>query len=143
MSRGAAIFLAAQSLTPEKRAEYDSMRRRRTWSTLGCFTLPIAVVVGILTVVNVIQQHHDTVDSTDAWVTCQQFVRDSLKSPTSARFASTLDSTITNSGDGTYTVASYVDARNSFGVALREQYTCTVHYAGHGKWSLLRLTGLH
>jgi hypothetical protein len=75
----------------------------------------------------------------DAGRTCENFVKDRLKAPSTADFG---DRDVSGSA-GTYTVTSTVDADNSFGAKLRSNYTCQVHESADGKnWVLDSLTGL-
>lgn len=74
-----------------------------------------------------------------ASVMAEQFVKDKLKSPGSAKFQSFSDQNITDIGDGRYTIAAWVDSQNSFGALIRTKYICTVKYAGDDKWQLENL----
>lgn len=77
-------------------------------------------------------------DNTMAFVMAKEFVEKVLKAPTTASFPwGTSDSQITNIGDCTYLVRSYVDAENSFGAKIRTKYTVKVKYIGNDKWSAL------
>lgn len=77
-----------------------------------------------------------------AYDACEGFVQDSLKSPSSASFGGYREAAVTASGS-TYTVDGTVNAENSFGVTLRENWTCTVTLSSDGKtWRLDSLTGL-
>jgi hypothetical protein len=77
-------------------------------------------------------------DDIGAYVVCQDFVEDSLKAPSTAKFASMSDSTITSTG-WVYTVSSYVDAENSFGAMIRTDFLCKVSYKGDDNWHLEEL----
>ena len=61
----------------------------------------------------------------EAWVCAQKIVKDSLKSPSSAKFCSMSDATITHLGNGKYKVTGWVEAQNSFGTVLRKNFTVT------------------
>ncbi len=76
---------------------------------------------------------HDTLS---AWVMCQQFVEDRLRSPKSADYPGGYDRYTTDLGGGRYRVKAYVDAKNAFGVELRTKFECTVKYSGNKKWTL-------
>ena len=64
----------------------------------------------------------------EALVGSQQVVRDSLKSPSSAKFPTIVDSNVIIRKISTdkYSVAAYVDSENSFGAMLRTYYACSV-----------------
>jgi hypothetical protein len=65
---------------------------------------------------------------------CKDFVKDRLKSPSSADFSAT-----SSAGTGTVTVTGVVDSDNSFGASLRSTYTCTVVDQGSAGWHLQNL----
>ena len=65
----------------------------------------------------------------------QQEVKRQLKSPSSARFAPTSQSTIVNKGRGKYGVISYVDADNAYGANLRSKFFCEVIFKDDGTMS--------
>lgn len=69
---------------------------------------------------------------------CQDFVKDSLKSPASAKFS---EETATLS-KGEWTVTGSVDSENSFGASIRNVYVCTVKHTGNDNYHLIDLTGL-
>lgn len=73
----------------------------------------------------------------EAEVACEGFVKDRLKAPATADFSG---ENVEVSGS-TYTVTGAVDAENSFGAKLRQQFTCVVVDAGD-EWRLTSLTGL-
>lgn len=76
------------------------------------------------------------VERYDAQRVCEDFVKDRLKAPTTAEFE-----TAVTGGGGTYTVTGAVDAENSFGAKVRNQFTCRVRGDGE-TWHLESLTGL-
>lgn len=76
---------------------------------------------------------HDTLG---AWVMCQQFIEERLRSPKSADYPAGYDRYTTDLGGGRYRVKAYVDAQNAFGVEIRTPFECTVKYAGNEKWIL-------
>lgn len=65
---------------------------------------------------------------------CNDFVRDRLKSPSTAHFPSDTSSHV---GD-TWTVSGSVDSENGFGAALRSTFTCTMTNSGDN-WHLVNL----
>lgn len=56
---------------------------------------------------------------------CEDWVRDQLKAPATAKFSGT-----TSTGSGPWTVTGSVDAENSFGANLRNTWTCEVRLDG-------------
>jgi len=73
-----------------------------------------------------------------AAVMCREFVKDELKSPSTAKFPSEERNSAPWEGkpDGYYEVMAAVDAENSFGVLMRTRYLCQIHYAGDDNWAL-------
>lgn len=72
----------------------------------------------------------------------QEFVKDNLKAPSTATFASCTDSetTISHSADH-WTVMSYVDAQNGFGAQLRNDYLVEMQYHPESdKWTLTNIS---
>jgi hypothetical protein len=75
----------------------------------------------------------------------QEFVKDSLKSPSTASFGGgSLSSDfqdpnkcVTNQPDGTYLVIGWVDSQNSFGATVRNEFIVKLRYKGDRKWSLI------
>ena len=73
----------------------------------------------------------------DAERVCYDFVRDRLRSPSSAVF-----SNVNTSGSGsTFTVSGAVDSQNGFGAMIRNSFTCSVRLDGD-TWHLSRMDGL-
>jgi hypothetical protein len=82
---------------------------------------------------------NDTDHSIMASVQCRNFVKDRLKSPSTAKFPMSKGQNI---GNNTYTVFSYVDAQNSFGATIRKNWSCKLRYSGgddgyRSNWELL------
>ena len=74
----------------------------------------------------------------DAYVIAQQFVKNALKSPSTASFGwQTADECVTGADSrGRYRVRGWVDAQNSYGATMRSTFTVTVRYEGGDKWIL-------
>ena len=73
-------------------------------------------------------------DSLSAYVMAQDFVSSQLKSPSTAKFQNYSKDLVQDLGSGRYKISAYVDAQNSFGAMMRNQFTCTVKYVGNKKW---------
>ena len=78
-------------------------------------------------------------DAISAYVMAQDFVEAELKAPKTADFPYSGDADIQYSGDGRYTINSYVDSENSFGATIRTYFTAVVKYQGNQKWTLENL----
>lgn len=81
-----------------------------------------------------------------AYVMSQEFIRRSLKAPSTARFPDYSDRAVTvtySEKDGQYTVMAWVEAQNAFGVHLRKNYICVLWPAGGDLWksSMAELLG--
>lgn len=74
----------------------------------------------------------------DAYVACKDFVSKNLKAPSEAKFPTMNEAKIANVSGTRWQVISYVDAPNSFGAMLRNQYICEVTIANE-KWTGERL----
>ena len=76
---------------------------------------------------------------TRAAIICEDYVTNSLKAPSTAKYQPIEDQQLFTLGkkEGTYTdayrIIAYVDAQNSFGAVLRSYYTCDINYTG-GEW---------
>lgn len=65
----------------------------------------------------------------------QEFIKDTLKAPGTAKFSSFSESRVTyDASDDSYFVRGWVDAQNSFGATLRSNYICTVRNTEGETW---------
>lgn len=67
--------------------------------------------------------------TSEAFIICKNLIEARLKSPKSADFP-LFDFRAIHLGDERYEVASYVDAKNSFGAEIRTRFWCTLQYTG-------------
>jgi hypothetical protein len=96
---------------------------------LGCFGLVIVlVVIGSLAG----GDEEPGAQPVDAWVACQHFIEQRLTSPSSAKYPGRYTDYVSELGDGRFRVRAYVDAQNSFGAVVRNQFDCTVEHNGSG-----------
>lgn len=79
-------------------------------------------------------------DRISAFVMSQEFVRRELKSPKTAEFPYISDATVTVTPGKKcrFSVASYVDAQNSFGALIRTNYTVDVWTENGLEWNATR-----
>ncbi|WP_085299276.1 hypothetical protein [Cognaticolwellia mytili] len=85
-----------------------------------------------------------------AFVHCMGFVESQLKSPSSADFSSYGNSNVTQlkqtrrggKNEIQYLVTGYVDAQNSFGAQIRNNYSCKVTGITGGRWILDKISML-
>jgi hypothetical protein len=78
------------------------------------------------------------VNTTDAYVMCQHFVRQRLRTQTPVRFPGINDVTMFTRANY-LTVIGHVDAQRGFGAPTRRSYTCNVRPAPSGQWRLVSL----
>jgi hypothetical protein len=99
---------------------------------------PIALIILILAI-SALTGGGDPSNSypAEARLHCRDFVKQALKSPSSADFG---DESADGSGT-TWTVIGHVDSDNSFGASIRNNYRCTVEVSGDS-WTLVSLDGL-
>lgn len=106
-----------------------------TWLLAG---FGVFIVLGVIG--NLLAGRGTTGDERrDAALICHNYVRDNLKSPSSANFPPADASTAVPISGGDYEVTSYVDAQNVFGAMVRNDYVCTVKPLPDKKWRLLDL----
>lgn len=84
-------------------------------------------------------------DSSMAYVMSQKFIKQRLKSPTTAKFPWSGDQGVKTqyAGDCTHKIQAYVDSQNGFGAMIRTTYYIELQYIkgsqGIGSWRLLHL----
>jgi hypothetical protein len=76
---------------------------------------------------------------TSAQIMAEDFVRNQLKAPSTAKFGG---QTVMHIGGESYRVTGYVDAENAFGARLRKVFVCTVRDLGADKWQRVEPCGL-
>jgi hypothetical protein len=77
-------------------------------------------------------------NTTDAYVMCQYFVRQRLRTQAPVKFPSLSDVAMFKTADY-LAVVGHVDAPNRFGNPTRTRYTCNVRPAPDGQWQLVSL----
>lgn len=74
-----------------------------------------------------------------AYAISKQFVKDRLRSPSTAKFPWSATET-TDLGARGWRVKAYVDSQNAFGAMIRTEYTCEVKTTDGGtNWTLMNL----
>lgn len=76
-------------------------------------------------------------DDSDAWSAAVSTVSSKLKSPSTAEFCSKSAATIKSNGD-TWTISGYVDAQNSFGATLRNNFTVEITFTSSTEYTIER-----
>lgn len=82
----------------------------------------------------------DRADTIDATVVCKKFVKKRIKTPATADFGGFESDNKDIAPGMSYTVSAYVDAQNSFGANVRNDFTCKVRYEGGGTFTLVNLS---
>lgn len=113
----------------------------------GCLTV-LAIVVALVVFGSICGSDDEGGGSSDsgdekefaAFGICKDFVKDRLKSPSTATFRGFFDQdgevTVSGVGNGPYVVSSTVDSENSFGGKIRSSFVCTVTNTSGDKWRL-------
>lgn len=73
----------------------------------------------------------------DAPLNARGFVKQRLKSPSTAKFPPTNTATVSKTPNGTYIVSSYVDSQNGFGATIRTNWVAEIEYLPGGKVKLI------
>ena len=77
----------------------------------------------------------DKASEEDVWYMAVGIVSDQLKAPSTAQFCRRHQGTITQDGD-TWTIKGYVDAENSFGATLRNNFTVVITFTSETKYTI-------
>ena len=82
-------------------------------------------------------------NSIEAYIMSEKFVRDRLKSPSSAVFPSAWKEkdrgAIIQVGNDGYMIKSYVESQNSFGVMIRTEFVAILKQVSNSRWELVKL----
>lgn len=81
-----------------------------------------------------LSDHYDH-DRADAITIAEKTVKSQLKSPSTAKFCSMSSYTVSCSGN-TWTVSGYVDAQNSFGASIRNNFTVKFTFSSSSKYTI-------
>lgn len=73
----------------------------------------------------------------DAALSARGFVKQRLKSPSTAEFPPTSTATVKKTPNGTFVVSSYVDSQNAFGATLRSSWVAEIRYLSGNKVELV------
>lgn len=80
----------------------------------------------------------------EAWTMAEYFLKDHLKSPSTARFGGILSgdyqnpkTCVTYLGNNDYRVKGWVDSQNTFGGIVRTNFSLRLRYNGNKSWTLV------
>jgi len=102
----------------------------------------IGSLVLILIIVKQFQSNSVSNNSPDEYsiiATAEEFIKQKLKSPSTAEFSSLGESKVNQFENGECWVSGYVDAQNSFGAMIRNNYVVKMRYNNNGTFSLIDL----
>lgn len=105
---------------------------------IGCGVL-IVIALGIAALSGTVGSSKNDAPkdhSTMAYLKAQRFIKDQLRSPSSAEFPGLMSGEwrVITLEDGTYVASGWVDAQNAFGVTVRSRWTCHVQRLGDDAW---------
>lgn len=144
----------------------SSYIRRRTGSPKLATAIPISLALAVLGILSfgvmwMILSHRDGPPAVPqrvvspprkpdpflkpitAQTMAEKFVRNSLRSPSTASFGSFFGESqdprecVTDLGGGHYRVVGWVDAQNGFGAMIRSNFVCEVQDLGNDQWMIV------
>lgn len=114
-------------------------------AAIGCITILALIVIVIAIAVAATDSGGDSdgkpLDHAAA-VMCEDFVKQRLKSPSTAHFPGVTDTdyakttTLSDTKPWKYQVTGVVDSQNGFGATVRSNYVCTVSTKDNKTWTL-------
>ena len=113
-------------------SEPPPAKPKASGAAIGCGTvLALIIVGGIVSCVASLNSGGSSndhgVDRIEAQLACQDFVKEKLKAPATAKFSGQQTNV---AGVNQWTVTGLVDAENSFGAMLRSNWTCSIRLDG-------------
>lgn len=106
---------------------------------IGCVS--IFVIIIVMSIIGSFLPKSPESSANMAYIQCQDFVKQDLKSPTSAKF--TLDDfTSRKESNDVYIINSYVDSQNSYGAIIRQNFICKIKLDNKDNGTLQELTFL-
>ncbi len=124
-----------------KRKEAIHVSQKRSWVWLAIIIIPICLLFVFAERTppkEAPSAPQVTAGMMDAWVYMQRFVERELNFPKSADFPFGGHRNVVEYGDGVYLARSYVDAKNEYGVEIRQNFLIKVERVDGG-WKLVSL----
>lgn len=117
---GCGAMIPQYSLIPRHQEQ-----RKSSKIPVGGTIVAVLLALGIIGILSPFFDSQSSTDdrSLDAWVCAQNVVSESLKAPATADFPSYSGSYVKCIGDNEYRISAYVDAENSFGAKIRQNFT--------------------
>lgn len=110
--------------------ETEAKKQTSGKDTLIIFLFLVGVIFLLFRMCSGFKTDDDGLSKSTAIVASENYVKQMLKSPATAKF--TLIKTI-NISKEKVEVRQYVDSQNGFGAIIRNEYSCTVERIGNGK----------
>jgi hypothetical protein len=125
----------------EEKARLEAQGRikaEQSQKKTGCFGIGCLALVGLFVVLWIIGSLSDNKsspgsDKIEAYVYSEEFVKDRLRAPSTAKFCGFSGATVVTLGGDSYQVNGWVDAQNAFGAMIRDDFVCKLHKTGD-KW---------
>ncbi len=141
---GTGNSFSSESVIKKTDLVYVKIKRRMLLQKLALVVLGIGVlwIVGLFTESEPEQNTPSKPNGYTAFYQSQYYVKQQLKSPSTAKFPNPLNNREllgVDLGEGKFRVSAYVDSQNSFGVVMRNRYTCTligIETVDGNKWIL-------
>lgn len=115
----------------------DEFTASQGCAMIGCSVVSIGLLIFGLLLLSSVDNETGGPTASGAISVCQQFVKNRLKSPSSAEFPWGMDAEQVS--EKQYRVQSYVEAQNSFGATLRKDFTCITRHKEGQTWDLVDL----
>lgn len=121
--------------------EYAEIKKKLDASNnhakIGCMVVIGMIIIAIIFAFSQCSSNKSSTTVTTAtqevvaYSTGEDAIKAELKSPSTTSFPWYDTSFVTDNSDGSYSVAAYVDAENSFGAKIRSNWSCTVDSSGN------------
>ena len=143
------IIKAPQLSAKHPNAPHQSIKDYRGAGTL-CIIMAVVLCIGLVVFCEATGQSlfdtdtyssqssddkHFGIDEYDAWTAATDVVKNNLKAPSTAEFCSKSSANIEQHGN-TWTIKGYVDAENSFGAKLRNDFTVVITFTSSTKYTI-------
>lgn len=108
----------------------------------GCFAVILTPFVIIFVLIMYYSSQPEKVhkpDNIEVYVMAESTVKQKLKAPRTAKFCGYTQSKIINYEPKKYTVLGCVDAQNSFGAMVRNNFEVSLEWRGNDQWRVINV----
>jgi len=127
----------------EKELKEAKKKKDSKNASIGCL-----VIIGIIIAIYIFSSNGKDTSLTDwktqdnsglAYYMSEGFVKEKIKSPSTAKFPSGSDKEVSviKKDNNQYMIRSYVDSQNSFGATLRTNFIVTIEQVDKDNWKLV------